>query len=268
MDAATSTSTSRTAHTAALAAAAVTIAGGLVWASLRWPQTFSMPDIAGALWGADASTPQAPASHAGPLAQLVKLAAAAAIGVLVTAVQRHVRTDKAPNLPMEQAQALLCVAGALMMVIIGNSLARAFGIAGAASIVRFRTPVDDPREAAVLFLLLGLGMAAGLGALDVAGMGAAFLCLFLFSLRAFNEQPAKAMKVELVADREFQTERVQDVFARNHIEIEPLEVAHADQTRVRYRAVFHNGASLDAVSAELLRAEGVRSVAWETPKRQ
>ena len=64
---------------------------------------------------------------------------------------------------MEQAQTLLCVSGAMMMIIIGNSLARAFGIAGAASIIRFRTPVDDPKDVTILFLLMGLGMSSGLG---------------------------------------------------------------------------------------------------------
>ena len=62
---------------------------------------------------------------------------------------------------MEQAQTLLCVSGAMMMIIIGNSLARAFGIAGAASIIRFRTPVDDPKDVTILFLLMGLGMSVG-----------------------------------------------------------------------------------------------------------
>ena len=73
------------------------------------------------------------------------------------------------------AQILLCVSGAMMMVLINDSLARAFGIAGAASLVRFRTPVDDPRDAAVMFLLIGLGMASGLGAFMLAGGGAAMV---------------------------------------------------------------------------------------------
>ncbi len=54
-----------------------------------------------------------------------------------------VRAARRANPALEQAQVLLCVSGALMMIIIGSSLARAFGIAGAASIIRFRTPVED-----------------------------------------------------------------------------------------------------------------------------
>ena len=76
-----------------------------------------------------------------------RLGAAALIGLAVTAVQRH--SARTPTAAMHHAQVLLCVSGALMMVLINDSLARAFGIAGAASLVRFRTPVDDPRDAAV-----------------------------------------------------------------------------------------------------------------------
>ena len=110
-----------------------------------------------------------------PFFELAKLVASAVIGMLVTVVHRQYRADRTPNPTMDQAQVLLCISGALMMIIIGNSLARAFGIAGAASIIRFRTPVEDPKDITVLFLLMGLGMATGLGAFALAGMGAAFL---------------------------------------------------------------------------------------------
>ena len=96
---------------------------------------------------------------------------------------------------------LLCVSGALMMIIIGNSLARAFGIAGAASIIRFRTPVDDPKDVTILFLLMGLGMSTGLGAFAVAGLGTAFLCLTLVALEVMAKQQTRLMSVEIVADR-------------------------------------------------------------------
>ena len=75
-----------------------------------------------------------------PLFELAKLVAAAMIGMLVTVVHRQYRVERGPNPTMDQAQVLLCIAGALMMIIIGNNVARAFGIAGAASIIRFRTP--------------------------------------------------------------------------------------------------------------------------------
>src|SRR4030095_912356 len=131
-----------------------------------------------------------------------KMIAAALIGALVTAIHTPVSRDRPKSL--EQAQTLLCVSGAMMMIIIGNSLARAFGIAGAAGIVRFRTPVDDPKDVTILFLLMGLGMATGLGAFAVAGLGTAFLCVALMALSRVSTERPRVMSVEIsAAGREF-----------------------------------------------------------------
>jgi hypothetical protein len=80
-----------------------------------------------------------------PVLEFSKLVTAATIGLVVTKVRKHGRGRPFP-LPVEHAMVLLTLAGALMMIIIGDSLPRALGIAGAATIVRFRTPVDDPRD--------------------------------------------------------------------------------------------------------------------------
>lgn len=71
------------------------------------------------------------------------------------------------------AVALLCVASALVVVIIGDSLARAFGVVGLGGFIRFRSVIQDPRDAAVYFLGIGIGMACGLGqyAVAVAAVG-------------------------------------------------------------------------------------------------
>src|SRR6266542_1505015 len=108
--------------------------------------------LCAALWWARASFPGLPASLR-PWSVFVrdmgKFVAAGLIGLLVTAVQRRFQ-DKPMTQAMEHAEVLLCVSGALVMMIIGESLARAFGIAGAASIIRFRTPVEDPKDITVL----------------------------------------------------------------------------------------------------------------------
>ena len=67
------------------------------------------------------------------LAEAGRLLVAACIGVLVVAVQRWTRRSGPLSRSMEQAHVLLCLAGALMMLIVGDSIARAFGIAGAAA---------------------------------------------------------------------------------------------------------------------------------------
>lgn len=211
-----------------------------------------------------------PATSPAPLFELAKLVVAAVIGMMVTIVQRHYRSDRAPNPTIEQAQVLLCVSGALMMIIIGSSLVRAFGIAGAASIIRFRTPVDDARDITVLFLLMGLGMAAGLGGFAVAGLGTVFLCAMFPILNLFASDRPRQMLVEIVAQgRDFPTHHIQKVFAVNHIVFEPREVEQGDEATVRYLATLAPHDSLEELSNQLMdegRA-GIKNVSWSPPKR-
>jgi hypothetical protein len=60
----------------------------------------------------------------------------------------------------------LVVAGVVLVV--KNSLALAFALAGIVAGVRFRQKLDEPEEAVYVLLALGIGLAAGVQALDVA----------------------------------------------------------------------------------------------------
>ena len=204
------------------------------------------------------------------LAEGASLLAAAAIGILVVAVQRWTRREHPLTRSMEQAHVLLCLAGALTMLIVGDSLPRAFGIAGAAAIVRFRTPVEDPRDITVLFLLMALGMSAGLGLVSVAAVGTLFVCACLLLLRHSQSEPPRSMKVALVAEgRQFPSTHVSKVFAAHQIAVEPLEFSHGAHAAVRYRAFMDRETSLDEVSAQLLDGGtvGITSVSWEASKK-
>ena len=58
------------------------------------------------------------------------------------------------------------VAGTVMVV--KNSLALAFSLAGIVAAVRFRTTLKDPKDAVHVFLVIAVGLAAGVQALDIA----------------------------------------------------------------------------------------------------
>ena len=249
-----------------------TTAGGaalclaLLLGGLRWPLT-PLP-TGQTIPGAAAPGGQALPTRA--FVELLKLVVAALIGLLVTAIHRPSPGDKPLSRSMEHAQILLCVSGAMMMVVIGDSLARAFGIAGAASIIRFRTPIDDPKDVTIIFLLMALGMATGLGSFAVAGLGTAFLCVFLLLLDRLSQHKPRSMMVELVAkDRDFPIAHVQRVFARYRVVFEPREVSQSDKTKVTYHATLPPEISLEDLSAELMDTgpTGLKSVSWEPAKK-
>ncbi|HEY7058642.1 MAG TPA: STAS domain-containing protein [Vicinamibacterales bacterium] len=240
------------------------LCGTLWWAGVRW----STPGAGGSSNPLLALGAGRASAAAWVLIELTKLVAAGLIGLLVTAVQRRSR-EKPLTQAMEHAQALLCVSGAMIMMIIGESLARAFGIAGAASIIRFRAPVEDPKDITVLFLLMALGMAMGLGAFAIAGAGTAFLCVFLVALEHVSGSQRRTMMIEVVAEgSDFPVAHVQSVFARNGIVFEPREAAHGKEVAMVYHATLDPGISLEDVSAQLMEGKaGVASVSWEPPKK-
>lgn len=251
-------------RTIAFAAGGAAFCLALVWGGTTGfdPAAVAPPDFAGAN--------DSPLPLTNPFLALIKLIVAALIGFLITVVHRPVSRDKPLTRAMEQAQVLLCVSGAVVMIIIGNSVARAFGIAGAASIIRFRTPVEDPKDITILFLLMGLGMAAGLGAFAVAGLATAFLCVLLLVLdRLPSDQRPREMMVELVADgRDFPVVHVESVFARNGVIFEPRDVSQGKESAVKYHVALDRRLSLEDLSAQLTTgASAITSVVWKNPKK-
>ncbi|PWU12040.1 MAG: hypothetical protein C5B51_01470 [Terriglobia bacterium] len=206
-----------------------------------------------------------------PFAELLKLVVAALIGIVVTDVHRRYHRDKPLTRSLLQAQVLLCVAGAMVMVIIGNSVARAFGVAGAAGIVRFRTPVEDPKDTTILFLLVGLGMACGVGLLEVAGLGTLFLCLVIVILDRFGETKARSMILSLVAvGREFPSDHVSRILNSSVDFYEARELVQGSEATAKYTVTLAPSTPLSWLTKELMAegTAGLKSVSWsDSPKK-
>jgi uncharacterized membrane protein YhiD involved in acid resistance len=59
----------------------------------------------------------------------------------------------------------------MLIMAIGNNLARGLGILGTLAVIRFRTPIRDPRDMVFLFACLGVGIACGAQVYGVAIVG-------------------------------------------------------------------------------------------------
>ena len=64
---------------------------------------------------------------------------------------------------MIQTQIMLAIVGAVIMLVVGNSLSRAFGIVGAAGLIRYRSNIADPKDAVVMLSSLAAGLPVGVG---------------------------------------------------------------------------------------------------------
>ncbi len=103
---------------------------------------------------------------------LTRLVVAAIFGAAVAFIYRlsHGRT-KADATVLTATLVLLSVLIAMVSMVIGESVARAFSLVGALSIVRFRTVVDDTRDTAFVIFAVVVGMAAGAGLLLIPLVG-------------------------------------------------------------------------------------------------
>ena len=114
-------------------------------------------------------------------ALVLRVALATALGALIAfrPWRRLLRGSRPPSLQGAQAQTLIAAAGALTVMVIGESVARAFGLVGLGSFIRFRSGISDPRDAAILFVMIGVGMACGLGLGLMAAAGSVLVCVIL-----------------------------------------------------------------------------------------
>ena len=96
-----------------------------------------------------------------------------------------------------QALILVCLIVCMVMSVIGTNIVAAFGLLGALSIIRFRTPVRDTRDTAFIFLELACGMTAGMGFLGVALVGAVVVCIVALYLDLSGFGSRRAMDASL-----------------------------------------------------------------------
>jgi uncharacterized membrane protein YhiD involved in acid resistance len=173
-----------------------------------------------------------------------------------------------------QTQILMAVVAAAMMMVVGDSAARAFGIFAAASLVRFRTNIRDPKEITVLLICLGVGLAAGVGRWDMALILSLFVIFTLFILEYFEQaQVFRSMEI-CVATRNVDrtNEALKKVFARHHFDIEVREMDREDEEdplgKIVYLVNLSTKISTNRLSEEIFSVdpEGIDRIEWDQKK--
>jgi hypothetical protein len=115
----------------------------------------------------------------------LRLPWAAVLGAILALRPR--RAGSPPRDPaVIETQIVLAIVGALIMLVVGASLARAFGIAGAANLIRYRAKIEDPKDAVVMLAALSVGLASGVGLFGIATAATGFLVLTLWIIEGFE----------------------------------------------------------------------------------
>ena len=130
---------------------------------------------------------------------LLILFLAALLGAALSLL-RPGRREIVPRAPhVIQAQILLAIVGAIIIVVVAESLARAFAIVGAAGLIRYRARISDPKDAGVMLVALAVGLTVGSGLYGFAIIASLFVIGVLWVLES-HEPPARS-RFEKFADR-------------------------------------------------------------------
>jgi Domain of unknown function (DUF4956) len=122
---------------------------------------------------------------------LLALAAAAVLGAALGLVRPVRRAIVPRSAHVVQAQILLAIVGALIIIVVGENLARAFAIVGAAGLIRYRARIRDPKDAGVMLVALAMGLTVGAGKYALAISACLFVIAVLWVLES-SEPPARS----------------------------------------------------------------------------
>jgi uncharacterized membrane protein YhiD involved in acid resistance len=226
--------------------------------------------LLGEVFGPDASglTPSSLASWEATSARIaLRFSLAAFLAALLAFRPRR----GARNPYVAQTEILMAVVAGAMMMVVGDSAARAFGIFAAASLVRFRTNIRDPKEITVLLVCLGVGLAAGVGRWDMAVILTLFVLIALSVLEYFERfQVFRSMEVRVQTRGVDRTDEIlKKLFERNGFEYELRELNREDADEplgtIVYLVNLDPVASTSDLSAEILSGDrdNIDSVEWD-----
>jgi hypothetical protein len=97
---------------------------------------------------------------------------------------------------------------AIIVLLIGSNVARAFSLAGAFSIIKFRSAPGDPKDISYVLFTMAAGLACGVGAFEYGILFTVFLCLLMFVLNLFNfgarKTSQKLLKITIPEDLDYE----------------------------------------------------------------
>tara|TARA_Y100001980_G_scaffold45816_1_gene27152 strand:- start:6409 stop:7080 length:672 start_codon:yes stop_codon:yes gene_type:complete len=162
-----------------------------------------------------------------------------------------------------QSLVLGAIVTALVMMAIGDSLARGLGVFGAMAIIRFRTRIDDPRDVLFLFAALSTGLAIGVYGFTISFVGSVLFCLVALLLhhspfRSFQHQNHLYFTIQDTGKLESITGIV-----RNHcrdFHMLTIQVNKENATRYQYAVTLEASVTKVELINALKAIEGVSQI--------
>jgi uncharacterized membrane protein YhiD involved in acid resistance len=197
---------------------------------------------------------------------LIRLPLAAALGAAL-ALRPKRRGTPARTPAVIQTQIMLAVVGAVIMLVVGASLARAFGIVGAANLIRYRSKIDDPKDAVVMLCALAVGLASGVGLYALTVFSTAFMVAALWVIESFEPHSRDHFIVKIKAgdDTDSLRPRIEGILRSFDL---GFSLRSSSDEEVCYDVQVPIEVQTDDVSNAILKLDpkGHAAVEWEEKK--
>jgi len=195
---------------------------------------------------------------------------AAALGLVISILYRLTLQAQIPSAALQRSLILLPMISAMVMMVIGNNLARAFSLVGALSIIRFRTRLRTSWDISFVFLALAAGIGVGVFAWQVAVVSTVVIALVVMGMQLLPftgmSQDVQLLRCDM-ASYEGIEGKVAVVLDR-HLARRSLEEAHAQRFgeaySYRYRVLLRKTSKIEDLIRELSEVEGVERVILTT----
>ena len=113
---------------------------------------------------------------------LAAICMAFALGLVISFVYMKTHKTKTPSQSFALTLVMLPAVVAVSILLVGNSVARAFSLAGAFSIIRFRSAPGDAKDITYVLFTMAVGLATGMGYLVYAAVITGMLCIMMLLL--------------------------------------------------------------------------------------
>jgi uncharacterized membrane protein YhiD involved in acid resistance len=214
----------------------------------------------------DLLTLQTTSANAGLISAVYAITLAFLLACMVAVTYEKTFNGLSYSRNFVQAMILGAIVAAMVMQAIGDNLARGLGILGALAIIRFRTPLRDPRDIIFIFSAMGIGLACGVYAYSIAAAGTAMFCLaavflhltpfgqrrYFDGLLRFNMPTGAAGRATL--------EGVMREYCRNFALITLRETSQGGRLDLAYHVKLRNGKSKEEFVERVRAVEDLRDV--------
>jgi len=199
-------------------------------------------------------------------AVLQALLVALALGLAVAHAYRWSLPGRVVPPSLVGALILLPMVTCMVLMVIGNSLARAFSLVGALAIVRFRTRLQSTWDISFVFLTLAVGIACGVGALKIAALST---IVILLAVAVIGVLPGSRPWLDVVMIRvdvaalecgEQHIAGTLDRYARRRARVGVRSMRFGEALSLTFRVILREQGSSEALVRDLSVIEGVERV--------